>query len=99
MKRGRLFPLLLCAVIASRDSAPANVKLGARVGGTTITLRWQGMPVRYFVSNRSGGGVTGAQLEQAVTRAFANWDALATAEITAQFAGVTSAGPVLKDGI
>ena len=99
MKKGLLFALMCCGVVLTGDSASAYLKLGARVGGATVTLRWQDMPVRYFVSNRSGGGVTGAQLEQAVTRAFANWDALTTAEITTQFAGVTGAGPALNDGI
>jgi hypothetical protein len=43
--------------------------------------------------------VTAAQLEQAVTRAFANWDAIPTAELSVEFGGVTSAGPNLNDGI
>jgi hypothetical protein len=57
------------------------------------------MPVRYFVSNRSGGGVTAPQLEQAVVRAFGTWDGVDTAELSTQFAGVTSAAPDLRDGI
>lgn len=99
MKHTLLIALVLCSIAVTGDSASAYLKLGTRVGGATVTLRWQDMPVRYFVSNRPGGGVTAAQLEQAVTRAASNWDAVATAEITTQFGGMTSAGPNLNDGI
>lgn len=100
MTRGTgLLLLILTAVAVSGDTTSAYLKLGATAGGTTISLNWQEMPVRYFVSNRAGGGVTASQLEQAVGRAFGTWDAVPSAELSTQFVGVTTAAPVLSDGI
>lgn len=93
-----LFLTLVCIAIGS-DGASGYLKLGTRVGQETVTLRWQEMPVRYFVSNRAGGGVSGAELEQVVKRAFATWDAVPTADLSTEFGGVTSAPPMLNDGI
>jgi predicted Zn-dependent protease len=98
-RRFLLLILTLAFVANSGSSASAYLKLGASAGGTTVSLNWPDMPVRYFVSNRAGGGVAAAQLEQAVLTAFASWDAVPTAELSTQFVGMTSAAPVLQDGI
>ena len=98
-RRFLLLVLTLTLVAVTGNSASAYLKLGASAGGTTVSLNWRNMPVRYFVSNRAGGGVTAPQLEQAVLAAFANWDAVPTAELSTQFVGVTSAAPVLRDGM
>ena len=98
MRRFWLLGVLLVLAL-NGDTASAYLKLGTTTGGTTATLHWVSMPVRYFVSNRPGGGVTAAQFEPAVVRAFNSWDAVDTAELTTQFAGVTGAGPTLGDGI
>lgn len=94
-----LLTISILCFVGMGDTADAYLKLGTRSGGVTRTLHWDEMPVRYFVSNRAGGGVSGAQLEQAVARAFATWDAIPTADVSTQFAGVTAAGPTLGDGI
>ena len=98
-RRVTLLACILLAIGATTDTASAYLKLGATAAGSTVSLHWQQMPVRYFVSNRSGGGVSSVQLEQVVTRAFGTWDAVPTAELSTQFVGVTSALPVLRDGI
>ena len=99
IRRGMVAALVLLVAGLMSDTASAYLKLGATAGGATVSLNWQDMPVRYFVSNRPGGGVTAAQLEQAVVRAFGTWDGVPTADLSTQFAGVTSAAPVLSDGI
>lgn len=99
MSRGWVLALMLVCLAGMGDSAHAYLKLGVRSGDTTETLHWDDMPVRYFVSNRSGGGVSGSQLEQAVTRAFNTWDAIPTADVSVQFAGLTGAGLFLGDGV
>ena len=99
IRRATALALVLFAVGLRGDTASAYLKLGATAGGSTVSLNWEEMPVRYFVSNRSGGGVTAAQLEQAVVRAFGTWDGVPTANLSTQFVGVTSALPVLRDGI
>jgi len=99
MSRGWVLTLTVMCLTGMGDSAHAYLKLGVRSGDSTETLHWDDMPVRYFVSNRSGGGVTGSQLEQAVTRAFNTWDAIPTADVSVQFAGLTGAGLFLGDGV
>lgn len=99
MSRGWRLALTLVCVAGMGNTASAYLKLGVRSGEGTATLHWDTMPVRYFVSNRSGGGVSGAQLEQAVARAFTTWDAIPTADVSVQFGGLTGAGLFLGDGI
>ena len=99
MSRRWILALTVVCLAGMGDSVDAYLKLGVRSGDGTETLHWDDMPVRYFVSNRSGGGVSGSQLEQAVTRAFNTWDAIPTADVSVQFAGLTGAGLFLGDGV
>lgn len=91
---------LIVAVLIVGGSAPAEayLKLGARVAGRTVTLRWGGFPVRYFVTDRSASGVSAPQMQQAIASAFASWQAVDTAEVSAEFVGFTTANPVSNDG-
>ena len=61
--------------------------------GQQVTLKWAQTPVRYFVSDSGVPGVTAADFQNAVGRAFATWQAVPTASITYQFAGVTRRSP------
>jgi len=63
-----------------------------------VTVKWAQVPVRYSVSNVGVPGVSAADFQAAVTRAFANWEAVPTAAVSYQFAGVTSAEPGSDDG-
>jgi hypothetical protein len=54
--------------------------------------------VRYFVSDTGVPGVTATDFQNAVGRAFATWQAVPTASISYQLAGVTSAQPGSDDG-
>jgi hypothetical protein len=100
MKRALLLGLTLAAIGVIGDSASAYLKLGGPSStGGTVTLKWRDVPVRYFVSNRDGGGVSAPQLEQAVSRAFASWNAVPLTALSSQFVGFTSAAPVLRDGM
>jgi len=72
-----------------------------RVGnfrGQQVTVKWAQTPVRYFVSTSSVPGVTSTDFQGAVSRAFATWQAVPTASISYQFAGVTAASPGSDDG-
>ena len=100
MKRLLLLGLTIAALAVTGDSASAYLKLGGmRSGGGTVTLRWIDLPVRYFVTNRAGGGVSAPQLQQAVGRAFTSWANVPLTELSSQFVGFTSAAPVLRDGM
>jgi hypothetical protein len=98
--RRSLLALLVASLIGGAPTpAQAYLKLGARVGGRTVTLRWGNPPVRYFVTDRNAGGVSASQLQQAVTRGFESWEAVDTATLTSEFVGFTGANPVSGDGL
>jgi hypothetical protein len=78
--------------------ALAYLKFGVPIGGKQVTVRWGQTPVRYFVSDAGVPGVTASEFQNAVGRAFATWQAVPTASIAYQFAGVTSASPGSDDG-
>lgn len=92
----RFTVIALVVVIATLTPAPAGayLKLGSRVGNRTVTLRWAQRPIRYFVTDRSEPGVSAQQFQEAMARAFDTWEAVDTAQISAEFAGFTPATPV-----
>jgi hypothetical protein len=93
--------VVLCALLLIGLSAPlaAYLKLGFQSGDRMVTLRWSGLPMRYFVTNRGVSGVTAAQFQTAVAAAYATWDAVPTATFSGTFAGFTSAAPFVDDGM
>ena len=93
-----LLVALLCVAITS-EPASAYLKLGTQSGNTTVNLKWEDVPVQYFITNASGGGVSATQLRDAVDRAFDSWSAVETASISAEFAGFTQARPNDDDGL
>jgi len=91
-----VFALLFVQV----QPAFAYLKFGVRVGGRQVTLRWAQTPVRYFVSDRSSvPGVSVGDFQTTVGRAFDTWQAVPSANITYQAAGVTAAQPGDEDGL
>lgn len=97
--RGRIVSLLLAlAIITLAVPAFAYLKLGTRIGTRTATLRWEEFPIRYLVTDRAAAGVTAQQFQGAISRAFATWDGVETAEISSELAGFTTANPILGDG-
>ena len=93
-------PLAILALVAGA-AVPAlgYLKLGTRVQGRIIQLEWDRFPVRYFVTDRSVGGVSAQQFQAAISRAFTTWNAVGTAETSAQFAGFTQAPPFEDEGM
>ena len=90
------------ALLVAAASAPAfgYLKLGTRVQTSrTANLKWGDLPIRYFVTNRSENQVTAQQFQTAISRAFATWDAVETAETSSQFAGLTAAPPITGDSM
>ena len=99
MSRRTGLALAVVAVALSTAPASAYLKLGTRIDTRTVTLRWEEFPVRYFVTDEPGGGVSAPQLREVVERAFAKWDAVETADTSSAFAGFTSARPNDDDGL
>lgn len=97
-RRGRVrcfIALVIVTAVAMACTAPAlaYLKLGARVGERLVTLRFNTMPVRYFVTNRGVPGVTAPQLRDAVGRAFASWSEAPNVTLSSEFAGFVSSNP------
>ena len=79
--------------------ALAYLKLGFDLNGRTVMLKWPRPPVRYFVSGAGVPGVTPADFQNAVGRAFSTWQNVQTASIEYAFGGVTAAFPGDDDGL
>jgi len=88
-----------CAFVLLANPAFAYLKFGVPAGGRSVTLRWAQTPVRYVVSNTSVPGVSTDDFVSAVRRAFNSWEAVPTASITYQLAGITNALPGSDDGL
>lgn len=86
----------MCLIVGS-SSAAAYLKLGTRVRGNTISLKWSEFPIKYFITSRGVPGVSAQQLQEAVGRAFASWDAVPNTSLSSQFAGFTQASPLDGD--
>jgi hypothetical protein len=97
--RRRLAAVVAAAMIVGQSApALAYLKFGVPIRGQQVTVKWTQTPVRYFVSDSGVPGVTPSDFQSAVGRAFATWQAVPTASITYQLAGVTSASPGSDDG-
>jgi hypothetical protein len=97
-----LTAVTLCAAMTIVQAQPAfaYLKFGVRVGTRQVTLKWAQTPVRYFISNTTAvPGVSIGDLQGAVGRAFAQWQAIPTSSISYQFGGLTSAQPGQDDGV
>jgi hypothetical protein len=95
----RLVSLIAAALLIGQPiPALAYLKFGVPIRGQQITVKWAQTPVRYFVSDSGVPGVSATDLQNAAGRAFATWQAVPTASITYQLAGITSASPGSDDG-
>jgi hypothetical protein len=98
--RRRLAAIVAAALLFGQaQPAMAYLKFGVSLGGRQITLKWAETPVRYSVSNQGIPGLAVADVQAALDRAFATWQAVPTASISYQFAGVTAALAGRDDGL
>ena len=101
-RRGvRWLACLLAAAMSGSASSPAMAyqTYTARSGTRVVTLKWNRLPIRYFVTDRAAGGISADDLQGAASRAFATWQAVSTAKVSAEFAGFTAADPFDDDGM
>jgi hypothetical protein len=89
---------LITAIFSLVRPASAYLKFGFSVNGQVVTVKWQQLPVRYFVNDRGGPGVSATAFADAVARAFGTWEAVPSAAIRYQFGGFTSAVSGEDDG-
>jgi hypothetical protein len=95
MKSTALF-LALLFTVGSPAPALAYLKFGVRLSSGIVDVRWPG-PVPYFVTERSIPEISATQLRDAVSRAFATWQAAPNASVQGQFQGFTTAPPGIPD--
>ena len=98
-RRRALVVLVIVLLVADVGDAFAYLKFGVNAGTQLIELKWNRLPVRYFVNNGGTAGVSANDFQAAVTRAFSTWEALPSARVAYQFAGFTAAQPGQDDGI
>ena len=91
--------LVGCIAAGSPTPAAAYLKLGARVNGRTVQLKWERLPMRYFITNSGVSGVTAEQFQGAVGRAFQTWQDVSTSGFSGTFAGFTTATARDDDGM
>ncbi len=89
--------LCLFLVLGQPWTAVGYQTYGISVGSNLVTVRWTKLPVRYYVTDRGTTGVTSTQFRDAAARAFSTWQNVATASVSSQFAGFTSANPDEED--
>jgi hypothetical protein len=91
--------LVICLALAVNGRTLAYQTYGVTAGGRSVALKWSKMPVRYYVTDRGVTGVTSAQLRDAASRAFASWQSVGSAAVSAEFVGFTGANPFDDDGL
>jgi hypothetical protein len=99
LKRLALLPCVAMCVLLAGLPATAYLKLGTRTAGRTMNLRWNRLPVRYFVTDRGVTGVTAQQFQSTITASFAVWQGVESADLSSEFAGATAAEPRTGDGM
>ena len=96
---GRRAAVLLSAALALGLTQPtaAYQTFGITVGTKVVRVKWSRLPVRYAVTDRGVPGVSSAQFRDAAARAFATWQGVPSASVSATFTGFTSAEPGDED--
>ena len=99
MKRRALLPISAVLVLTAAVPTFAYLKLGTRVQTRITNLRWEDLPIRYFVTDRAAPQVTAQQFQTTITRAFSTWHAVETAETSSELVGFTQANPMSGDSM
>ena len=104
LRKPRSFAIVLLSLVAAAvvfASAPVfgYLKLGTQVGTRTANLKWNDIPIRYFVTERGTTGVTAQQFQTAISTSFGVWDAVESIDLSAEFAGFTAADPLSGDSM
>src|SRR5262249_3901113 len=99
MRRACALLTVLVIALALGPRLSAYLRFGVQIGSRVILLKWNDLPVRYFITNRDVPGVTAPQLSTAVASAFATWSSVPTVKLSSQFVGFVGSDPANNDGI
>ncbi len=91
--------LALALGVGVTSPAEAYLKFGTTIGTRQVTLRWNRLPIRYYVSDLGAAGVSPSQLQSAIEQSFSTWAAVATATLSSQDVGMTGVAPSRGDGM
>lgn len=86
-------------VLSSPFGVAAYLKLGTDVGDRLVPLRWERLPIAYFVTSRDVPGVSAVDARGALARAFDTWQQVPGPGLTSEFVGFTSRDPISGDGM
>jgi hypothetical protein len=95
----KMVAFALAASLTLAQPAHAYLHFTTMRAGRPVTLTWARSPVRWFAKDRGAHGVSAADFQAAMARAFAAWEAVPTASVSFQFAGFTGAEPFDDDGV
>jgi hypothetical protein len=98
MKRLAALLATITVVAVTATPATAYLKLGTMLNGQVVDVTWQQQPVRYFVSDYAGNGVSADDLRAALARAAGTWSAVGSATVRFEFQGMTVSLPEVVDG-
>lgn len=98
MIRRVAFVLCLALILVHPATTDAYLKFGFRIGDRTVDVKWQELPIRYFVNERDIPGVTAGDFRAAIGRAAATWQAVEGSSVALEFLGTTGAPPGMIDG-
>jgi hypothetical protein len=98
MKRLAALLATITVVAVTATPATAYLKLGTMLNGQVVDVTWQQQPVRYFVSDYAGNGVSADDLRAALARAAGTWSAVGSAAVRFEFQGMTVSLPEVVDG-
>lgn len=90
--------ITLTVAVAAFVPGEAYLKFGADLGDRRVELKWDRMPVRYYVSDRDPA-VPADALRAAVDVSFVNWASVPRSSLTFQNAGFVGARPSDEDGM
>ncbi len=90
---------VVAVMLGTQPSALAYLKLGSVVNGHVTDVSWRQQPIRYFVTERDGTGVSAADLRGAIARAVATWQNVTSASVRFEFQGSTAVAPGGADGL
>jgi len=97
--RARAVAVLACVAVMMPGYVEGYIHLAIDTGGQTMRLTWDIPRPRWFANDRGVPGVSPSQFQAEVEQAFGTWEAVPTASIAFQFAGVTSAAPFEDDDL
>ncbi len=98
MRRAALLTAALMLVLARPVPVDAYLKFGFGIDDRTVDVRWDTMPIRYFVHERDVPGVTAGDFRAAISRAAAAWQSAAGSQVVFEFLGTTGSSPASIDG-